>query len=95
MDSQATRQNFRIAREGKGWIAVAPGFRNLEASPFGYDLYADGAIAALLADPDYQMLAERRNWRTPTAADFIEIDLLEEDEPAEAQRPVLRLVSSR
>jgi len=95
MHTQFCRPQFRIAREGKGWIAVAPEFRNLETSPFGYALCPDAAISQLLADPAYRALAARRRWPKPAPADFVEIELLQEDEPVEDMRPALRLVVSR
>ena len=91
------RQQFRIAREGKGWIAVAPEFRNLESSPFGYAMCPDGAIAQLLTNSEFLALAQARKWPLPTPAEFVRIDLLEEDavDAGENLRPRLRLVISR
>jgi hypothetical protein len=88
---------FRIAREGKGWLAVAPGFCNLECSPFGYAMSPDAAIEHLLGGAEYQRLAAGEGWRAPGTADFVRVDVLEEQPPqTRAPAPLLpRLVFSR
>jgi hypothetical protein len=89
-------KQFRIARECKGWLAVAPGFCNLECSPFGYGLTRDAAIEQLLGSPEYRHLEQAKGWRRPGAADFAEVDVIEEDGPElRMPAPAPRLVVSR
>jgi hypothetical protein len=96
MDPLPLSKQFRIAREGKGWLAVAPGFCNLECSPFGFALTRDMAIEQLLGGVDYRRLERSQAWRRPSAADFVEVDVIDEDAPeARAAVPAPRLVVSR
>ena len=91
-----TSECFRLAREGKGWLAVAPGFASLETCPFGYALTEDAAIAHLLASPEYQRMAATAGWRRPSGADFIAVPSLDEPPPRGARRyGPPRLVFSR
>ena len=93
---QNASSRFRLAREGKGWIAVAPGFVSLETSPFGYALTQDEAIAHLLASADYQRLAESQGWSCPSSADFIEVAIVDDEPPRARAAPYgVRLVFSR
>jgi hypothetical protein len=88
--------SFRLAREGKGWLAVAPGFGSIETCPFGYALTQDEAIDNLLACPDYQRLARSEGWSSPHADDFIEVGTIDEEPAPRSARPYgLRLVFSR
>jgi hypothetical protein len=91
-----TSECFRLAREGKGWLAVAPGFVSLETCPFGYAMTQDEAIANLLGSSDYQRVARSEGWRCPSAADFIAVSSLDEPPARRARRfAPPRLVFSR
>ena len=96
MPTQNASSYFRLAREGKGWLAVAPGFVALETCPCGYALTQDDAIANLLGSGDYQRLAQREGWRSPSSADFIEVASLDDEPPHRSAPPLApRLVFSR
>ena len=86
---------FRLAREGKGWVAIPPGFQNVEAGPIGYGPTQDGAIADLLASSEFVALAARRGWRLPGWVPFTVVDALDDATPRPRKQASLRLVASR
>src|SRR4051794_13424189 len=93
--ASSSYRQFRIAREGKGWLAVAPGFCNLEISPFGYGLTQEAAVVNLLGSSEYQRLAAREAWRFPSLSTFVEVETVEDDtSQAYAPRQVPRLICS-
>ena len=95
MRNATSSAEFRLAREGKGWVAIPPGFQDIEVSPIGYAPTQDGAIADLLASPDFARLAARKGWRVPGCVPFVVVDALEDATPKPRKQTSLRLVSSR
>ena len=78
---------FRLFREGKGWMATPPGFDDLADGPFGYARTPEGAIADLLGSSQFAELAARRGWRLPN---WTACDTMDAFEPADVSASVGR-----
>jgi hypothetical protein len=65
-----TRQRYLLRRDGKIWIAAAPGFLDPSEGPVGRGETPEEAIEDLGRQPEFQAWLRENQFETPTVRDF-------------------------
>lgn len=75
---------YRLFRDGQRWVATAPTFVSLSASPVGYGKTYQEAIDDLVMKPPFQEWLRATGQSQPSLAEFVIDDCPPENWPRDA-----------